>query len=156
MTRELSETLPDELVTRLDGHDLAAMEGDTYLLVTTDQEGWPHIAMLSAGEVLAVSAGELRLALWPGSSTTASLRARSRALFAYFAPGTAYYVQLEVQPYKGGAAVGDRLARFSARVKRSLVDRVDYAEITSGIRFRLKDPVQVLRRWEQAISTLRS
>ncbi len=156
MTRELSETLPDELLTRLDGSDLAVREGDTYLLVTTAEEGWPHIAMLSAGEVLAVSPSELRLALWPRSSTTANLRAGGRALLAYFAPGSAYYVQLEAEPYKAGAGVTDSLARFSARVTRALVDRVDYAEITSGIRFRLRDPAQVLQRWEQAISTLRS
>jgi hypothetical protein len=156
VTRELSESLTAELAALLDGRDLSGKVGDTYLLVTTGEDDWPHIAMLSAGELLAVSPGELRLALWPGTSTTANLRARGRALLAYFAPGTAYYIQLEVQPYESRVAVSDSLARFSARVKRVRVDRVDYAEITTGIRFRLKDPATVLDRWEQAISNLRA
>jgi len=65
MPRSLGSTLPADLAAALDGSRLADQVGDTYLLLTMSEAGWPHVAMLSAGEVLAVDDAELRLALRP-------------------------------------------------------------------------------------------
>jgi hypothetical protein len=36
-----------------------------------------------------------------------------------------------------------------------LLDEAPYAELTSGVRFRLKNPADVLRRWHRQIEALR-
>jgi hypothetical protein len=42
------------------------------------------------------------------------------------------------------------------RVEDVQEDAVNYAELTSGIRFRLHDPEAVVARWQQTIDALRS
>jgi len=55
MSRSLGASLPEEIFELLDGHDLPAREGLTILLLTASAEGWPQVAMLSVGDVLATS-----------------------------------------------------------------------------------------------------
>lgn len=61
------------------GRLLAAKEEVTALLVTTTDDGWPHVAMLSVGELTAVEPHRPRAALWPSSTATANLRAHERS-----------------------------------------------------------------------------
>src|SRR5437868_382048 len=80
MSRRLATpALPPELREFLDGQRLAAKTNDVIELLTVGEEGWPHVALLSVGEVLAASDTEVRLALWPDSQTTANVRRTSRA-----------------------------------------------------------------------------
>jgi hypothetical protein len=156
MSRSLGKALPVNLMDLLTGHDLARREGLTLLLVTTALDGWPHVAMLSAGEVLATDSSEVRLALWPGSGTTANLAQSGRSLLMIVAGNASYYVRLAAQ--RGGdlsLSQGPR-AFFVATVEDVLEDVVGYAEITSGIGFRLKQPAVVLAAWTEAVAAMRS
>lgn len=147
--------LPADLAAALDGRRLAARVGDTYLLLTTSEEGWPHVAMLSAGEVLAVGGSSLRLGLWPGTRSTENLRRAGRGLLMAVLPPATYYVRLRVRPL-GEATVEDRsLAAFEAAVTEVLEDVVGYARVTGAIRFELVDPARVVAHWEAAIAALR-
>lgn len=147
--------LPADLAAALDGRRLAERVGDTYLLLTTSEEGWPHVAMLSAGEVLAVGGSSLRLGLWPGTRSTENLRRAGRGLLMAVLPPATYYVRLRVTPL-GEAMVEDRsLAAFEAAVAEVLEDVVGYARVTGAIRFELVDPPRVLAHWEAAIAALR-
>src|SRR5258708_5563009 len=143
--------MPEAVLRALDGHDLPGHVGLTFPLLTVDASGWPHVALLSAGEVLAVGESELRLALWPGSETTANLTRDGRGTLMVIAGATAFYLELEARP----ASPGDRLALFTARVRRVLADEVAYARITTGISFDLPDPASVLGRWRDTIGALR-
>src|ERR1700730_2644750 len=73
MTRSLGNQLPDSLCQLLDGSDLGSREGLTFLLLTTDDEGWPHRARRGVGELLAVDAHTVRPGLWLHSSTSKNL-----------------------------------------------------------------------------------
>ncbi len=156
MTRSIGEALPGEIGDLLDGHALARREGLTILLITTAADGWPHVAMLSAGEVLATSARELRLALWPGSATTANLSRSRQGLLMLVTSGVTYYVRLTAHAGSELALASGPRAFFVADVAEVLQDVVGYAEITSAIGFRLKEPDKVVPMWEEAVGAMRS
>lgn len=140
----------------LDGEDPAAHEGQTFLLVTAPPDAWPHVAMLSVGEVFAPGEDEIRLALWPGSQTTKNLTAEGRGLLMVIASGAAYYVRLRCRRLADASVREKPRAVFSGQVDEVLQDVVDYAEITSGIRFRLPDRERVLAAWAESVAMMRS
>jgi hypothetical protein len=157
MTRSLGSQLPDPLRQLLDGSDVAGREGFTFLLITTDEREWPHVAMLSVGELIAVDAGTLRVGLWLHSATTRNLERRGRGVLALVVDGSSYYVRLS------GARGADldlgsegRLAYFVLHIEDVLEDAADYATLTSGVTFRLKQPEQVVPRWQHTVAALRA
>jgi hypothetical protein len=144
------------LRTALDGRRLEERVGNTYLLLTASEAGWPHVAMLSVGEVLAVDESALRLGLWPGTRSTGNLERSGIGLLLAVLPPATYHVRLRVTTL-GEVPVGDRrLAVFAAAVEDVLEDVVTYARVTEGIRFELADPPRVLAHWTAAIAALRS
>ena len=155
MTRELAPALPDPLRSLLDGQHLERKEGETFILLTVGEEGWPRVALLSVGEVLAISPQEVRLALWPKSTTTENLRRMGVATLMAIHEGTAYYIELSASAMPDGARAPGSQARFVARVRRVLSDVVGYAELTSGVRFRLRSRPEVLEHWRQTVAALR-
>jgi hypothetical protein len=156
LSRPIGKALPVNLMDLLAGHDLARHEGLTLLLVTTALDGWPHVAMLSAGEVLATGPREVRLALWPDSGTTANLAHSGRSLLMIVAGAASYYVRLAARGGDDLSLSDGPRAFFVATVEEVLEDVVGYAEITSGIRFRLKEPARVLAAWTEAVAAMRS
>src|SRR5438552_16865724 len=96
MTRSLGDQLPDALSQLLDGSDLASREGLTFLLLTTDAAGWPHMAMLSVGELVAMDQRTLRARLWQNSSKSNNLTRAGRAMLTFIAIGKCYYVLMTV------------------------------------------------------------
>jgi hypothetical protein len=157
VTRSLGDQLPEILRQLLDGSDVAGREGLTFLLVTSDESGWPHMAMLSVGELVAADAHSLRAALWLHSSTTMNLSREGRGMLAIVASGNGYYVRLAAQrgPDLDLGADG-RLAYFALRVEDVLEDAADYATLISGVTFRLKRPDQVVPRWQHTVDALRA
>lgn len=151
----MSGELPDPLLDLLSGDDLERKEGETLLLLTVADEGWPRVALLSVGEVLAISSRELRLALYPASTTTANLTRVGRATLAAFAGGAAYYVELDARRLDDLHGPHAVLARFTGEVRSVRKDLVGYAELVSWVRFRLVDRDRVLRRWRETVSSLR-
>ena len=152
MSETLPPVLPDTLQRLLDGSQLEGKVGETLELITVDPDGWPHVALLSVGEVLAVTPTELRLALWPSSQTTANLHRTGRATMTSIQEAGAYYARLEAAPLS--TALG--LATFRCHLLTLLVDRVDYADLTHGIRFALRDRAAAVARWEDVIGGLRA
>lgn len=156
MPRDLPPELPGPLRLLLDGRDLAAKEGETLLLMTAPPDGWPRLALLSVGELYAPSLTELRLALWPDSHTTRNLTATGRGTLSAMIEGTTYDVELVVRREPDIRSASRHLARFTATIRSVRSDLVAYAEITSPIRFRLRDRDAVLDRWRRNVEDLRS
>lgn len=158
MTRhsQTDAVLPDPLLRLLDGERLEQKVGVTFALITQGEDGWPHVALLSVGELFAPTAGELRIALWPGTRTTANLRRAGRATLAAVVEGSVYYAYLEAEPLQPSENQGDSLARFRAGIHDVRSDRVDYADITSGIRFSLRDPDRVVAHWRGVVDSLKA
>ena len=73
MTRSLGDSFPDVLLPLLDGRDLPGRMGKAILIATTDACGWPHPALLSYGEVVAMDRRHIRLATYRESTTSGNL-----------------------------------------------------------------------------------
>ncbi len=155
MTREVGNRLPAHLLPLIDGHDLAAGVGETFLLLTQTDTGWTHVAMLSVGEVLATSESEIRLALWPRSNTTANLSRTATATLMIVHEGATYYLRLRAERRPNLSLEGGLRAFFVARIEAVLEDTVGYATMTSGPKFRLNDPEKVLKGWQQTVEAMK-
>ena len=149
------DALPPALERSLDGSDLRDKVGETFLLCTAGVEGWPHVAMLSVGELIATSARELRMALHAGSSTSANLERTGRGTLLAVLDGRAVTVRVRAATLDVRRVAGLELRFFSARVAELIEHKVGYAELESGVRFRLTEVDGTLRRWEQTLAALR-
>lgn len=150
---EGSAGLPDVLVHLLDGTDLASKVGHTVLLVVNDVEGWPHMALLSVGEVLATAPDQVGLALYATSGTSRALRDQSRALLFTVVEQRAYKVRLLLRETVEPSG-GQRLVYFLATVVEARRDSVGYATVLDGVRYALYEPNGVLPRWAATLGEL--
>jgi hypothetical protein len=156
VSRRLDPLVPPALRELLDSDDLATAEGFTMLLLTVTADGWPHMAMLSVGEVVTAGDDSLRLALWPGSTAARNVTPAGRATLAAVVGGTSYSLRLAVaRAGEVETPLAGRLARFEARVEAASADEAPYAVLESGVSFRLKDPPAVLARWAELRQALR-
>lgn len=157
MSRNVGTTLPDELWPLVDGEALETKVGAVIQLLTVSETGWPHTALLSAGEVLgAEDRQRLGLALWAGTETTSNLHRTGRCSTTFVHGGSAFYLDLSVDS-AGSLDLGAlSLDCFVATIERALVDEVDYATLTSGITFEFTGVDGVLERWSITIEALRS
>jgi hypothetical protein len=155
MTRALDPVVPDALRAVLESDDLAGSEGFTLQLLSVRADGWPHAALLSAGEVVVVDDDRLRLAIWPGSTTAANLAARPQATLAAVLAPTSYLVRVRLAPLGAlETPLGGRLAAFEATVEAAAADEAPYAVLEGGVSFRLTAPESTLPRWAQTRSAL--
>jgi hypothetical protein len=137
--------------------DLSSSGGLTLLLLTVSPDGWPHQAMISCGEIAALSDERIALALWPSSTAARALAHGGRATVTVVLPPTAYALRLDVEPAgELETPLAGRLARFSAAVTAATADEAPYATLESGVRYSLKDPEQVVARWREVREALRA
>jgi hypothetical protein len=162
MAQEVGNTLPDSLCEHLSGRDLSARMGEAILLTTTDAEGWPHPALLSYAELVAMDPSRLRLALYRTSRTSGNLRRSGKLTVCLIGPNMAYYIKAAVAAWQDPMEGFAHLARFEARVESVLADRAREdlepgACITEGIRFDPGRPVaKALEEWRAVMDGLRS
>jgi hypothetical protein len=154
VTSSLGKALPATVHELLDGRNLSARVGFTILLLTTSGEGWPQVAMLSVGEVLAADNRRLRLALWPGSGSASNLTRSGQATLMLVVGADTYYVRVGCRRLPDLALSHGPRACFDAEVRDVLVDVVPYATVTSGIDFRLNEPEEVLPAWREALTAM--
>ena len=156
MSKSVGNRLPAPVRDLRAGDDLESREGLTILLLSTTTDGWPHLAMLSVGEIVAVGERQLRAALWPNSTATANLTHVGRATLALVHENVAYYVRCTATREDEVRLQSGPLAGFSLRVEEVLQDAAPYANLTSGVTFELKDPAQVYPRWNATVEALRA
>jgi len=131
--------------------------GLTILVLTIGAEGWPHVAMISVGELVVIAPDRLALALWPASTCAANLSHAKRATLALVAEGHAFSLLCEgrtERPLQTGA--GRPLRGFDLRVTEALDDAAPYADLLSGVTYRLHDPAGALARWSATRAALRA
>jgi hypothetical protein len=152
-TNDNAASLPAELVATLDGRDLDTKVGFTVQLLTVDEDGWPRVALLSVGEVVALSTSTIRIALWPNSHATENLTRTGAGTLAFIHGGVAQTVTVET---KRGADLAHPSPRavFDAHVREHRADAVAYARLTGGIGFELPEPAPVLERWRETVDLL--
>jgi hypothetical protein len=161
MSRTVGSDLPAPLLERLRGRDLEARLGIGVCILTIDEAGWPHPAMLSYGELVALDSRRVRLAVCRASGTAENLRRRGRITFCFVEAAMAYYVKATVGPTQAPMTGFPDLARFEAKIETVLADepRADSeagAAVVDGIRFSLGRPTEaVLRDWRTVLDGLR-
>ena len=161
-------TLPEQVARYLDGADLLGRAGQAFQLSTVDESGWPHSAHLSVGEVLATDAHHLNMCLWAHSGTCRNMVRDGRATLSLVLDGGVFDIQLRAtpvaapQPRSAATAMTPsdhadepQLAFFRATVESTREHRAKYAEVTTGVSYRLHSPNEVLARWAAQISWLR-
>jgi hypothetical protein len=159
VTRSLGPTLPDRLLGRLIG-PLAAVPLDTaILLATVDPYGWVHPALVSYGEVLALDAERIRLALHAGSRTSRHLRESGRATLVFADAELCLYVKAEAAALPDARAAPD-LARFELLVRDVLEDRAEGEEagarLSSGLTIAWPgEPREAVERFTRIRAALR-
>ncbi|HEX6510690.1 MAG TPA: hypothetical protein VF157_00200 [Chloroflexota bacterium] len=151
MSKALGNELPAELLEDLSGRDLASKWSKTIPLVTIDGAGFPHFAILSYGEILAIGARELRIGLYPNSTTTRNVQARPNVGLLVVLGDAVYYLK-GVASEKPAANV----VRFDVGIEQVLVDSEPGARIISGIGFEMSQGKQWwLETSEKTLAALR-
>lgn len=148
-------SLNDDLHALLDGTHLEDKTRIAMTLHTVDHEGYPHQAMVSAGEVVAESRDRLRIALWIGTGTTGNLLRDGKALLAVVHDGVSYTVRMQAQALPELPGARHPRARFIANVLETRADVAKYATLTSGITIELNDKQAVVARWEETLEELK-
>lgn len=154
MTKTTDLRLDERLLWLLAGDDLESKADTALQLITVAPDGGPHTALLSVGEVVAITPQLLRFATWSSSTTTSNLRRNPRALLTTVADGTYYGVHLSASPYTGPVKDSAGLALFAADVQSVQRDDVPYAQVLTGITYRLLEPDPVLSRWRSTVELL--
>ena len=148
MTR--SSELSGTVQRLLDGTALADKIGTTLQLVVSDDAGWPRVASLSVGEVLATGPRTILLTMYETSRTTRTLAGRGRGLLVLVDDGAIVKVELEASV--AGGSEGRTIFRcVIAGVER---DEVPYARVTHGIEFALVDGAAATDRWARQLEEL--
>jgi hypothetical protein len=157
MAHSVGNELPAAIRPLFESDDLAAHEGITFLVLTTTEDGWPHVAMISVGEIVACGPRALRLALWRNSTASRNLTRTGQLTLALVHGGAGYSLRCSAQRGPDLTTEGSgRLAAFTLQVEDAILDEAPYATLTSGVRFELKDPPSVLPRWEETVRALRA
>jgi hypothetical protein len=127
--------LPPQVIQQLCGEHLEAHAGETLRLSTVGEDGWPHAALLSVGEVLAVSPTELLLAIWPRSHTSMNLRSGGRLTLSLVVDGALIDVRATATLVAEHQTSLD-LTVFRIKVQAVKEDRSTYADVISGVTLR--------------------
>jgi hypothetical protein len=140
VSRSLGCELPATLVMRLSGRDLESVAEDAIQIFTVDARGWPHPALLSYFEVVALDARHIRLATHGNSATTANMRPKGKLTIVLVVDGTIYYVKGEARQLAAAMQSAAWNAASECTVDDVLVDEVNQqhepgAYVSSGVRY---------------------
>ena len=142
--------LPNNWLSLFDGTGLEDKLHVSALIATVDELNRPHLAFLSAGEVLVWQPRRIAVALWPTSRSTANFRRIGHATLYGVADGSVWEVRLHLKRQVSG-----EWALFDTDVETVTRHTAPYAEVTGLVGFRLVDPVSATDRWRKQITMLR-
>jgi len=149
--RIVTAFMPDQIRDFLNGKDLDRKLSQAVGLSTVSEEGWPHAAMLGAGEMLALDASEVAMLVYESSNTSRNLARDGRLTLTLPLDHGLCEMRLRATAKKQDK----RHRYFTAVVENVRQHRSNYADVVSGVTFRLHDPTAVLARWSRQIEMLR-
>jgi len=136
MSQLLGKELPAPLLMRLSGGEIAAHEGKIIPIVTVDDAGWPHPALLSYYEIAAKDASTLDMALWKESSTSKNLRQSGKVTLMVSDNGVNFYLKGSVRQLHYEMPGAAPVSRFRVTLEQVIEDQEPNAEITTGLTYR--------------------
>jgi hypothetical protein len=149
-----AQTVPAAVARYLDGTDLLA-KTQALRLSTVDPDGWPHAALLSAGDMVVMPSGRIRFGLFSESQTVANLARDDRVTITMAIDGGMCEMRLRARRL-GHVPDDVPLAMFEAEPEITRHHVAPYADVAGGITFALHEPQAVLPRWERQIVALRA
>lgn len=135
MSQLLGKELPEELFNRLKGEDVASKMGKAIVIVTVDETGWAHPAMLSYYEVVAKGRSRIDLAVAKSSTTAKNLRRTGKITLLITDSGMNYYLKGNTREIKESMAGVPFMSLFRVELAQLLEDQEPDAVITSGVTF---------------------
>lgn len=154
MSRELEPVVPETVRQCLEDEPERHV-GLTILVLSELEAGWPHLAMVSVGELIVAADGRLALALWPTSTCAANLARTGRATLAVVTDGVAFSLRCHIDDELPVTAGEDPAMRgFVLRVTAAVEDAAPYADLLGGVTYRLHDAPATLARWRRTRAAL--
>jgi hypothetical protein len=135
MSRKIGKELTDELWQRLEGRDVPSHEGKIIPLITLDESGWPHPALLSYYEVVAKDRSTLDIGIWKNSSTANNLRKNGKVAFMITDRGVNFYLKGSAREVQAELPSMTQVSRFRISLEEILEDQEANAQITSGLTY---------------------
>ena len=136
MSTFIGDALPDPLTHRLSADQALERSDRAIVICSVDEHGWPHPAMLSGLEFVALDHRNIRLSLHTRSRTTRNLRANGRLTVIVADEDAVYYVKGDTLALAINPSTPE-LTRFNLRVDSVLQDAAgtdEHARIVTGIR----------------------
>jgi hypothetical protein len=160
MSARVGDQLPDDLFTALNGHDLEAVADRVVVVSTTDERGFPHPALLSYFEVVAIDQRTIRLATYAESRTTRNATRNGQVTLIFVDTEFVYYVKGAVQQLASSMRATPYNAKLDVQVQDVLRDAPDPvrepgAHIATGIRYVNPQRSAELERARLVIAELR-
>lgn len=136
MSQVLGKELTEALFNRLNNPSVDSDEGKIIPIFTTDEQGWPHPALLSYYEVVARNSSTLDMALWKDSSTARNLRRVGKVTLMIIDRAVNYYLKGSVCELQHEMAGAPPVSRFRVTLEQVIEDQEPNAEITTGLTYR--------------------
>jgi len=135
MSKLLGKVINEELLGRLSGKDIGSKEGKAIIVVTVDEQGWPHPAVLSYYEIVAKSECQIDIAVGKTSTTGKNLRRTGKITLLVTDAGINYYIKGDAREARVSLGTVPFMSLFRVEVAQLLEDQEPGATITSGIAF---------------------
>lgn len=143
MSQVLGTELTEELFHRLKGESIASKKDKAIVIVTVDESGWAHPAMLSYHEVVAKDRSKIDLAIGKSSTTAKNLRRTGKITLMITDSDLNYYVKGNAEEIRESMDGVPFMSLFRVAVEHLLEDLEPDAVITSGVTFERPDKEEV-------------
>jgi hypothetical protein len=143
MSQVLSTKLTEELFHRLKGDSMASKTDKAIVVVTVDDAGWAHPAMLSYFEVVAKDRATIDLAIGKTSTTAKNLRRTGKITLLITDTDMNYYVKGAARELRESMEDVPFMSLFRVAVEHLLEDLEPDSVITSGVTFQRPENKEV-------------
>ena len=124
-------------------------------MVTVDDKGWAHPAMLSYYEVVAKSRSRIDLAIARTSTTAKNLRRTGKITLLITDRGLNYYLKGTAREIQESMSEVPFMSLFGVEIEQLLEDQESDAPITSGVTFNRPQKKQILELVEKVFQGVR-
>ncbi|HEY3305729.1 MAG TPA: pyridoxamine 5'-phosphate oxidase family protein [Candidatus Binatia bacterium] len=143
MSQILGTKLTEELFHRLKGDAMASKTDKAIVVVTVDDAGWAHPAMLSYYEVVAKDRATIDLAIGKTSTTAKNLRRTGKITLLITDTDMNYYVKGNARELRESMEDVPFMSLFRMGVQHLLEDLEPDSVITSGVTFQRPEKKEV-------------
>lgn len=156
MSQLLGNELTEELFHHLKGDDVAARAGKAIVIVTVDEAGWAHPAVLSYYEIVAKDRRWIDVALGKTSTTAKNLRRSGKITLVVTDQGMNFYLKGNGRELRESMAGASFMSLFRVELDKLLEDQEPGAVITSGVTFHRTQKREVREITEKIFQEVRT